>query len=152
MRNSTDATLTDTATVTITVGNRVWYVNNAVANGNGTSASPFNSLAGVNGAGGAGDSDGPNDIIYIYKGGAAYTGGLPLESGQRLTSESVALVVGANTLRAAVPANVPTLSHNTASTVALSTGNTITGFIITNSAGNGISGSAIGTTAISNIA
>src|SRR6185503_16515440 len=62
------------------------------------------------------------------------------------------LVVGSNTLRAAVTANVPTLSHSAASTVALSTGNTIDGFIITNSNGNGISGSAIGTTAIADIA
>ena len=126
VRNSADATLTDPGTVSITVSNPVWYVNNSAGAGAGTSTAPFNSFAGVNGAGGAGDSDGPNDIIYIYKGGAAYTGGLPLESGQRLTSESVALVVGADTLRAAVPANVPTLSHTTASTVALSTGNTIT--------------------------
>ena len=62
-------------------------------------------------------------------------------------------MVGGITLRAAQPApNIPTLSHNAATTVALSTGNTIDGFIITNSAGNGISGSAIGTTAIADIA
>ena len=114
---------------------------------------PFNSLAGVNGPGGVGDSDGANDFIYVYRGtGGAYTGGLPLESGQTLTSESNALVVGGITLRPAQSANIPTLSHNTASTVALSTGNTIDGFVITNSAGNGISGSAIGTTSIADIA
>lgn len=146
LKNNADATLTDTGTVTITVSNLVWYVNNSGANGDGRSTTPFNTLAGAAGASAA------NSFIYVYKGSGAYTGGLTLKSGQTLTSEFVALVVGGNTLRAAVPANTPTLSHTTASTVALSTGNTIDGFIITNSAGNGISGSAIGTTAIADIA
>ena len=91
-------------------------------------------------------------FIYVYKGSGAYAGGLPLESGQVLTSESNALVVGGNTLRAAVPANVPTLSHNAATTVVLASGNTVDGFIVTNSAGSGIAGVNIGTTAIADIA
>ena len=154
LRNSVDATLTDTGTVSITVSNLVWYVNNAAAAGNGTSTSPFNSLAGVNGAGGSGDSDGANAFIYVYRGtGAAYTGGLPLESGQTLISESNALVVGGNTLRAAQSApNIPTLSHNAATTVVLSSGNTVDGFIVTNSNGSGIAGVNIGTAAIADIA
>ena len=94
LQNNADTSLTDTGTVSITVSNLVWYVNNAAAAGNGTSASPFNSLASVNGAGGVGDSDGANDFIYVYRGSGAYTGGLPLESGQTLMSESNALVVG----------------------------------------------------------
>ena len=146
VKNSADATLTDTATVDITVSNIVWYVDNSGANGNGTSTSPFNTLAGAAGASGA------NSIIYVYKGSGAYSGGLTLKSGQALVSEYVALVVGANTLRTAVPANVPTLSNSAGSTVALASGNIVDGFIITNSAGNGISGSAIGTTAIADIA
>lgn len=154
IRNSADGTLTDTGTVSITVSNLVWYVNNAAAGGgSGTSTSPLNSLAGLNGPGGSGDGDGANDFIYVYRGtGAAYTGGLPLESGQVLTSETNALVVGGSTLRAAQAVAVPTLSHNTGSTVTLSTGNTINGFLITNFAGNGISGAAIGTTVIADIA
>jgi uncharacterized repeat protein (TIGR01451 family) len=152
IRNSADATLADTGTVTITVSNRVWYVNNAVTNGNGTSTSPFNSLASLNGA--SANVDGANDFIYVYRGsGAAYTGGLPLASGQTLTSESNALVVGGITLRDAQPApNIPTLSHTTAQTVVLASDNIVDGFIITNSNGSGISGSAIGTTAIADIA
>ena len=153
LKNNADATLTDTGTVSITVGTLVWYVNNSAgAGGDGRSTTPFNSLAGVNGAGGSGDSDATNSVIYVYKGGGAYGGGLPLESGQVLTSESNALVVDGNTLRAAVPANVPTLSHNAATTVVLSNGNTVDGFIVTNSAGSGIAGSSIGTTAIADIA
>lgn len=152
IRNSADATLTDTGTVSITVTNPVWYVNNSGANGTGTSTSPFSSLASLNGSGGTGDSDGAGDVIYVYKGsGSAYTGGLPLESGQKLIAENTALVVGSYTLRAAVPANTPTLSHTTGSTVTLSANNTISGFAITNSNGNGISGSAIGTAALSGI-
>ena len=124
IKNSTDATLTDTGTVSISVGTLVWYVNNSAgAGGDGRSTTPFNSLAGVNGAGGSGDSDTTNSVIYVYKGSGAYGGGLPLENGQVLTSESNALVVDSNTLRAAVPANVPTLSHNAATTVVLANGN-----------------------------
>ena len=157
LRNSADPSLTDTGTVNITVSNLVWYVDNSYGGGAGasigTSNRPFTTLANLNGADGAGDSDGANAFIYVYRGtGAAYPGGLPLESGQTLTSESNDLVVGGNFLRAAQSApNIPTLSHTAASTVALATGNTIDGFSITNSAGNGISGSAIGTTAIADI-
>ena len=144
LKNNADATLTDTGTVTITMPNIVWYVDNSGANGNGSSTSPFNSLAGAAGASVA------TDIIYVYQGSGAYSG-IALKSGQALVSEYAALVVGGNTLRAAVPANVPTLSGSSGSIVALSTGNIIDGFIITNSSGNGISGSTIGTTAIADI-
>ena len=155
IRNSADASLADTGLVNITVSNRVWYVNNSYTGGNGasngTSTRPFTNLDSLNGS--VANVDGANDFIYVYLGsGVAYPGGLPLANSQILTSESNALVVGGNTLRAAVPGNIPTLSHTSGSTVALTTGsNTIDGFIITNSNGNGISGSQLGVTAIADI-
>ena len=73
-------------TVTITIADCVWYVDGSAAPGGaGTSSSPFNSLSGVNGAGGVGDSDGPGQTIFLY--GGAYTGGLPLEGTQTLLAQ-----------------------------------------------------------------
>src|SRR5205823_764099 len=58
VQNNNDTTLTDTATVNITVGTVVWYVNNSLgSNGDGRSNSPFNTLTNVNAANGTGDAD-----------------------------------------------------------------------------------------------
>src|SRR5205085_9124831 len=70
IKNSADNTLADTGTATLNVGNRVWYANNAVANGNGTSASPFNTFALANSA-----ATVSGYFIYLFKGNANYTGG-----------------------------------------------------------------------------
>src|SRR5262249_9723585 len=45
IKNSVDATLTGTGTVTINLPVRVWYAQNALSNGNGLSNNPFNSPA-----------------------------------------------------------------------------------------------------------
>src|SRR4029079_9319477 len=54
------------ATVTITINSLVWYVDSAYAGGNGpsdgTATRPFTALMNLNGAGGVGDLDGPNDF------------------------------------------------------------------------------------------
>jgi uncharacterized repeat protein (TIGR01451 family) len=84
------AGLSDTATVTINVINRVWYVKNDAAAGDGRSSSPFNTLAGAQAASAA------NDTIYIFHGDGATTGqnaGITLKAGQRLIGEGVALTV-----------------------------------------------------------
>jgi hypothetical protein len=113
--------------VTITVNTpRVWYVNNAAAtNGDGRSTSPFNTLTNVNGAGGVGDADGPNDIIYLHTGSGNYTGGLPLESGQALIGQGVALVVNTITLNPA--GSRPTITNSGGDAITLNTNNTIRG-------------------------
>ncbi len=140
--------LTGTATVTITVAEKVWYVDdNAAAGGTGRSNSPFNSITAAN-LNGASDLDGPNDYIFLYAG--SYTGGLALEAGQKLVGEASGLTVSGVSLVAAAGAR-PTLSHNTGSTLVLSTNNEVRGVNFTNSAGNGITGSAVGTLVMSDI-
>src|SRR5262245_60825854 len=57
--------LTGTGTVTINVANKVWYVDNSGANGDGRSNTPFNSLAAVSGATGP---DAAGDIIFVRTG------------------------------------------------------------------------------------
>src|SRR5690606_30352502 len=77
-------------TVTFNRFERVWYVDgNAAAGGDGTSAAPFDGLAALDGAGGAGDVDAAGDWIFIHAGNVA--GSLPLEGGQRLLGEGVGL-------------------------------------------------------------
>jgi uncharacterized repeat protein (TIGR01451 family) len=118
--------LTGTATVFISVAHKVWYVNNgAGTNGDGRSSSPFNTLTNVNGAGGSGDADGPNDFIYIHTGGGNHTGGLPLESGQTLIGQGVALVVGGFTLHPA--GSRPTVTHSGGDAITLNSNNTVSG-------------------------
>lgn len=82
----TDGQATSSGTVTVGIADKlVWYVDNSKAtNSDGRSTSPFNSLTGINGAGGSGDSDGTGDILFLYQGSANYTGGLPLEASQQL--------------------------------------------------------------------
>ncbi|HZH90615.1 MAG TPA: Calx-beta domain-containing protein [Pyrinomonadaceae bacterium] len=145
--NSAVPSLTDTATVTITVSNRVWYVNNAAAaGGDGRSSSPFQTLAPVNGAGGAGDSDAAGDYIYLFTGNAAYTTGLTLEADQFFIGNGVALVVGSHTLRAA--GTRPTLSNGAGNALTLAVNTNTQGLNLTaasNAAifGSGISGAAV---------
>ncbi|HEX9987952.1 MAG TPA: Ig-like domain-containing protein [Chloroflexia bacterium] len=122
--------LTGTATVSISVANKVWYVNNAAGtNGDGRSTSPFNTLTNINGAGGSGDADGPNDIIYLHTGSGNYTGGLPLESGQTLIGQGVALVVGGFTLNSA--GTRPTITNSGGDAITLNSNNTISGLNVT---------------------
>jgi large repetitive protein len=86
-------TLTETETVTITVGTRVWYVNNSdSAAGNGEAASPFNTLAAASAAAG------PNSILFLYQGDAAYTGGLIMQPGEDLWGQPHGLTVGGYSL------------------------------------------------------
>ena len=81
------------ATVNITVGDAVWYVNSATGSditGDGTFDKPFASLAPI--SGGASEAlDDANDTIFVYANGAnAYNSGIVLESGQILRGEGVA--------------------------------------------------------------
>ena len=105
----------DTATATINVGDRIWYVDDdAAAGGDGTSANPFNSLASLNGAGGAGDVDGAGDRIYVLDG--TYSSGFELEANQTFEGQGVDLVVDGTTLISGSAANSPTLSGSISGT------------------------------------
>jgi Bacterial Ig domain/Bacterial cadherin-like domain len=84
---------TSTGTVTINITHMIWYVNgSAAAGGDGTSASPFNDFASLNGAAGSGDVDGSNDIIFVHD-STVNGAGLELEDGQHFLGEGVGLTV-----------------------------------------------------------
>jgi hypothetical protein len=82
-----------TGTVTINIAHMIWYVNgSAAAGGDGTSASPFNDFASLNGAGGSGDVDGSGAIIFVHD-STVNGAGLELEDGQHFLGEGVGLTV-----------------------------------------------------------
>ncbi|MEA3210564.1 MAG: hypothetical protein QOE70_3621 [Chthoniobacter sp.] len=146
------AALTSTGTVTITVANEVWYVDNSGANGDGRSSSPFNSLASVTGAAGL---DVAGDIIYVRTGsspGTPYTGGITLLNNQTLWGENEALVVGGFTLKTA--GTDPVITNAAGNGVTVANGATLKGFTVGDTSGFDISNTttvAAGTVNISNV-
>jgi len=144
----TDGSLTATGTVTMTVPTRVWYVSNANAQaGDGRDASPFGTLAAVEGASAPGET-----IFLLYGNGttAGYDAGITLQAGQSLTGQGVAAdvtaVVNGQTVVLLEAGNAPTVTNAAAgATIRLATGNTVQGLNVNSTAGAGISGNGFGT-------
>ncbi|HEV7701102.1 MAG TPA: Ig-like domain-containing protein, partial [Pyrinomonadaceae bacterium] len=144
IRNSNAASLTDTATVTITVGApRVWYVNNSGVNGDGRSNSPFNTLAN------AAAVDAAGDIIYVFTGSGNYTGGITLLNNEQVIGNGVALVVNTFTLRGA--GSRPTVVNAGGAGITLGQNDTLSGFNFGASTGFSITGTSVGTLAVNNM-
>ncbi len=125
-----------TATVSLTLANRVWYVKNNGAAGIGQSQSPFNTLAAAEAASTAGD------IIYIYNGDGTtlgHTAGIVLKNSQQLIGEGVALVVNTVTLKAAGVKPLITNLTVASDAITLADGNTVKGLTVTGATRDGIS-------------
>jgi len=75
---------TDMATVTITVSNLIWFIDNSsvAATSDGRLTSPFKTLANFNSG-----STAVGDVIYIEETGTNYTSGIVLQNGERLFGE-----------------------------------------------------------------
>jgi Putative Ig domain. len=87
------------ANVTITLVGQVWYVNSSVANGIGTSNSPFNNLANADVSSGAGD------VVFVHTGAATTTGAITLDANQVLWGQGAAFSLGGSGSRSAPPAS-----------------------------------------------
>ena len=152
-KNTSDTvdTLTDTATVTISVGSKVWYIdNNAGTNGDGRSVSPFNSATSFTAVNdGAAGHPGTGDTIYLAASGTNYTGGATLLGTQTLVGAGDALVVDGFTLKTAGAS--PTLLNSAGNALTLASGNTIHGFNIGATSGIGITGASIGTLTVDHV-
>ncbi|MFH1342272.1 MAG: tandem-95 repeat protein [Pseudomonadota bacterium] len=144
--NDGSGNATDIGQITINVATpKVWYVDaSAAAGGDGSSDNPFNSLAELNGGTGDGttndDVDGANDIIFVY--GGTYTGGIVLEDGQTLISQSQGLTVNGTALLGATGSNAVINGA-----VVLASNNTIDGIDFGNSGSSSVyalSGSNVG--------
>ena len=137
----TDSCGSSTATVSIPVQNKVWYVNDANAsNGTGTSTSPFNVLSSVSGT--TGNPSGSGDYIFLFGSSTAYGGGITLKANQTLVSQSFGLTVNGHTIVAASGAN-PTITNSGGDGVTVASGDTIEGITVANTSGNGVTASNV---------
>ena len=136
----TDGSATSAGTVTVGISNNlVWYADNAlVSNGTGTSTSPFNTLANLQGA----DPDGAGDFIFLYTGSGQYAGGLVLEANQSLIGQPQNLVVGGATLRTGDGTN-PTITNAAGAGITLANDVVIRRVNVADTSLQGISGGAI---------
>jgi hypothetical protein len=128
---------TDTGRVTIAITDCVWYVrNNASAGGDGSSATPFDSLSQADAAATAAGA-----YLYVYQGDgttSGLTGGVTLLANQRLVGAAEDLTVAGATLENGADADRPAISGS----VTLGAGNTVEGLAITVSGANAIDGGA----------
>jgi VCBS repeat-containing protein len=120
---------TDTGTVTVTLVERVWYVNPTAAGPQtGRSTDPFATIGQAQGASAI------NDYIHVAQGVQAT--GILLKNGQRLIGSGVALVVGPYTLTGA------TIRPSLGSAVILASNNLVTGLNV-GGIGAGVTGSSV---------
>jgi Putative Ig domain/Cadherin-like domain len=136
---------TASATVTITVGTVVWYVDDSqAAAGTGESNAPFNTLAAANSAVGA------NSIVFLYQGNATYTGGLTMKSGDDLWGQPHGLTVGSYDMVAPGGSN-PTITNSGGDGIDLASNTDVEYVTVSGASANGISGSGVtGTVTIAN--
>ncbi len=160
---------TATETVTITVANEIWFINNNAgacpgAPCNGRLSHPFTSLAAFTAAnlGGAGQP-GDNDWIFVYESGTLYTGPATLRSGQKFIGQdataSLISLTGFPQPSGTDPlpvmnsgnATIVNVTGTNVNGINLNSGNTLRGFTV-GSVGTGtkISGTGFGTLLVGN--
>jgi len=104
--NTSEAT-SALATATIYFGGaRVWYVDNSAGAGDGSSLSPFDSLAAATAAAG------PNDFIFLYAGAGAYNGGETLGANETLVGQPAGLTVNYENLIPGSSAAAPQITSS----------------------------------------
>lgn len=138
----TDGTATDTATVTITLDDCVWYVDGSAPTPApalaGTARAPYPSLDDL--AGGV-DPDAPGDRIFVASGSYTSAVRFPLEPDQQLSTSRSGLTVGADVLLARDPGRAPTTIIGG---LAPSTDNTVQGLDLGAASGHAVEGSSVG--------
>ena len=141
-----DGSLTDVGTVTITFGDTIWFIDNSVTGGgnDGRSNSPFESISAFNGA-----TTGTGDTIFLFSG--TYTDdGIDLEDSQILVGEESGLTSGNLSIASGT---APELAPATDNGINLASGNTVRGLDIGDTAaGHALSGGAVGTLTVSDVA
>jgi VCBS repeat-containing protein len=143
---------TVSGSVTIDVATpKVWYVNaDAVTDGDGTSANPFNTLTHFQNSGVGNNVDGAGDTIFLYNATNHYTGAstLTLENNEKLVGQDVGLIVNGTTLETATNVNGAIIDGGVVLNSG-TTGNTISGVTLGNTgAGTALSGTGFGTLTI----
>ncbi len=150
-------------TVTITVADILWFIDNSQGAGDGRLNSPFNTLAAfeaVNGGGGAAHPAAGEPIFIYETGSGAYTGGVTLENTQALigqgTSATLASITGITlpTHSNALPTTAgsqPVLTNAVGNAINLATDNLVRGLDIGATGDTGIDGTQVGTLFVSEV-
>ena len=149
----------DSATVTVTVDEMIWFVDNAqAAQGDGRLTSPFNSLDGPAGYNAAA-ADAPGDIVFVYAGSGNYHGGITLQNDQYLIGDgvdlasAVPLTLPSHSLPLPAGPNArPTLANSAGNGVTLAAGNTVRGLNIGPTSGVAVVGSSVGSLTVNTLA
>jgi methionine-rich copper-binding protein CopC len=157
----------NTATVSLTVGGMIWFINAAGGAGSGRLDNPMNAVSSFQAINnGTGNNPAAGDNIFIYQNASSYTGPITLLSNQKLIGQdataSLATIAGVTPPPDSFPLpamdlNAPatTLDRSSAASNAVNlcaascgaSTNTIRGLTITtgSSTSKGISGSSFGT-------
>jgi hypothetical protein len=130
-----------TGTLSLPLAGQVWYVqNNEPAGGDGTSDTPFDTIAEAETASGTGDT------VYVFDGSNTSTNldtGFVMEANERLIGEHNGLSLSGHVLHAGTPNAHPTLAATAEDVVVLATGATVDGINVDPAgAGGGIFGGA----------
>ncbi len=131
---------TDTATVSITVGTPVWFINaSSPSGGDGRFTGPFNSIANFNSSA----ADDIGDYIFIYTGSYGTTG-ITLLNNQQLIGNGVSLSLSPNL-------SITSSTSPTIGNIILANGNTVRGLNVSTNTGTGISGANVGALTINTV-
>ncbi len=148
---------TDAGTISITVSNLIWFIDNSAAAGDGRLGTPFNSLAAFNSGSAA-----AADVVYIEHTGPDYTGVITLANGERLFGEGhtgganlsnvlpFTLAPNSKTLPT-INGTRPTITNAAGNGIALAMNNGVRGINVANTTGTDITGSNFGTLTLSEV-
>ena len=146
----TDGLSFDTATVTVTVSDMIWFIDNTAggAGGSGTLNDPFKQIEDYN----ASALPDAGDHIFIAAGVSDYTAGLTLLDNQIVIGEgagdTIANITGITlaAFSSALPSTGgtnPTITNAAGNGITLASNNTIRGLDIGSTSGDGISASSV---------
>jgi uncharacterized repeat protein (TIGR01451 family) len=157
--------LSDTGTVSITIGGMIWFVDNnssCSSNCNGRLSNPFKTLTAFNTANALSGGLNPdnNDNIFIYESGTLYSGAITLRTGQKLIGQdATAPLAGPGSVTGITPIppfsnSLPTMSSGNAtvtdigSTVTINTNATVRGLNIDSTTSTGMNDPAAAITGV----
>jgi len=148
---------TDTATVSVTVTQHVWFIDNSAGGSanTGTESDPFTSIASFNAAQGTASGPHAGDTIYLRGGTGTYTeaDGIHLLNGQTLVGGGEDLVLGATTIEHAGTRPTIVVTGAGHDGVDLAQNNHVSGFDIGSVTRAGISDSngSVGTATVTDV-
>lgn len=82
---------------------RIWFVNNGRTNGDGSMASPFNSVAAASAVSAEGD------VLYVFRGSGVYRESVTLRARQVLAGEGIDVTAYLDARGIAAPASLPSI-------------------------------------------